>query len=88
MGVGWAHINCPNIWQDLTEEESSEYVQVKGHTSVAWSPPIVIPQPESLARAAELLNAGDKTVILAGQWAALGAGDDLEKVADICWLQS
>ena len=44
-------------------------------------PPIVVPQAESLERAAELLNGGKKTVILAGQ-GALGAGDELERVAD------
>ena len=80
-GRGEAHINCPNDWQDSTDGQASD-MNVQGHTSVAWSPPIVIPQPESLAHAADLLNAGSKTVILAGQ-GAMGAGEDLERVADV-----
>ena len=56
-------------------------MNVKGHTSKAWTPPIVVPQQESLKSAAALLNAGKKIVILAGQ-GALGAGDELEQIAD------
>ena len=78
---GVAHINCPNDWQDLTEANTSP-MNVKGHTSSAWRPPIVVPQHESLESAAALLNAGKKTVIMVGQ-GALGAGDELEQVADI-----
>jgi thiamine pyrophosphate-dependent acetolactate synthase large subunit-like protein len=77
---GVAHLNCPNDWQDLTSETPSS-MNVKGHTAVAWSPPIVVPQAESLARAAELLNAGKRTVIMVGQ-GALGACDEIEQLAD------
>jgi thiamine pyrophosphate-dependent acetolactate synthase large subunit-like protein len=35
---GVAHLNCPNDWQELTEEESSD-MMVPGHTSTAWRPP-------------------------------------------------
>jgi thiamine pyrophosphate-dependent acetolactate synthase large subunit-like protein len=81
LGVrGVAHINCPNDWQDLTNGEPSP-MNVKGHTSVAWTPPIVVPQRESLARAADVLNSGHKTVILVGQ-GAMGAGEDLERIAE------
>ena len=62
------HINCCNDWQEQrrrTRRSSTD--DVKGHTSEAWTPPIVVPQPESLKSAAALLNAGKKTVILAGQ---------------------
>ena len=78
---GVAHINCPNDWQDLTEEKTSP-MNVKGHTSKAWRPPIVVPEREALEGAAALLNAGKKTVIMVGQ-GALGAGDELEKLADV-----
>src|SRR4051794_14711514 len=78
---GVAHINCPNDWQDLTDEKPSP-MNVKGHTSKAWTPPIVVPQHASLESAAALLNAGKKTVIMVGQ-GALGAGDELEQVADV-----
>src|SRR3954466_10224539 len=77
---GVAHITCPNDWQDLTEEESSN-MMVPGHTSVAWRPPVVVPQADALKTAASILNAGNRTVIMTGQ-GALGAGETLEKVAD------
>ncbi len=77
---GVAHLNCPNDWQELTDEESSN-MMVKGHTSVAWRPPFVVPQAESIKTAADILNAGKKTVIMVGQ-GALHAGDMVEKMAD------
>jgi thiamine pyrophosphate-dependent acetolactate synthase large subunit-like protein len=80
---GVAHINCCNDWQEKsTSDEAPSPMNVKGHTSKAWTPPIVVPQQESLKGAAALLNGGKKTVILAGQ-GAMGAGDELEQVADI-----
>jgi pyruvate dehydrogenase (quinone) len=79
---GVAHINCCNDWQEQsTSDEATSPMNVKGHTSSAWRPPIVVPQQESLKSAAELLNGGKKTVILTGQ-GALGAGDELETIAD------
>ena len=44
---GVAHLNCPNDWQELTDEDSSD-MMVPGHTSVAWRPPIVVPQAETI----------------------------------------
>ena len=78
---GVAHLNCPNDWQDKTSENPSPQ-DVKGHTSKAWTPPIVIPQEESLKSAASVLNAGKKTMILVGQ-GAMGAGDEVEHAAEI-----
>ncbi len=77
---GVAHINCPNDWQDLTSEKASP-MNEPGHTSVAWTPPVVVPQAESLASAAALLNAGKKTVIMVGQ-GARGATDEIERMAE------
>src|SRR5438270_4685440 len=77
---GVAHLNCPNDWQELTDEESSD-MMVKGHTSVAWRPPFVVPQAESIKTAADILNAGKTTVIMVGQ-GALHAGAVVEKMAD------
>ena len=75
---GVAHITCP---VDLQEQEIADDEQSKkkvpGHTSVAWSCPVVVPRREDLERAAAVLNAGRKTVILAGQ-GALGARQELE----------
>ncbi len=79
---GVAHITCPNDWQDTPASKGEvSAMNVKGHTSVAWTPPIVVPQHESLESAAAVLNGGQKTVMLVGQ-GALGAGDTVEQVAD------
>jgi pyruvate dehydrogenase (quinone) len=77
-----SHLTCPaDIQEQTTSEEDVSMKYVKGHTSSAWRPPVVVPQMESLKSAAALLNAGKKTVILAGQ-GALHATDELEKLAD------
>ena len=78
-----SHLTIPSDIQDETEsDEESSPQMVKGHTSSAWRPPIVVPQLESLKSAAALLNSGKKTVILAGA-GALGATDELERLAEI-----
>ena len=78
-----AHLTCPaDIQEQVWSDETTSLKFVKGHTSVAWRPPIVVPQAETLESAAALLNSAKKTVILAGA-GALGAADELEKVADI-----
>jgi pyruvate dehydrogenase (quinone) len=77
-----AHITCPVDLQDqaLGDDERSKK-NVEGHTSNVWRPPIVVPCDSDLRDAAKVLNAGKKTVILAGR-GALGAGDELEQLAD------
>ncbi len=78
---GVAHLNCPNNWQDLTSEQASP-MNEPGHTSMAWTPPIVVPEAEALKSAAALLNSGKKTVLLVGQ-GARGATDEIERIADL-----
>ena len=80
-GVG--HITFPVDLQEqrLSEDEKSQK-KVEGHTSDVWQPPIVVPREQDLRAAANVLNAGTKTVILAGQ-GALGAGAELEQLADL-----
>jgi pyruvate dehydrogenase (quinone) len=80
---GVAHITCPVDVQEqeLGDDEKSKK-KVEGHTSKAWRPPIVVPLADDLRAAADVLNAGTKTVILAGQ-GALGAGDELEQLAEL-----
>jgi pyruvate dehydrogenase (quinone) len=79
---GVAHLTCPVDIQERTlgRDEVSRK-NVPGHTSSDWRPPIVVPCASDLQAAADVLNAGKKTVILAGQ-GALGAGDELERLAD------
>src|SRR6185436_3696432 len=54
----------------------------EGHTSDAWRPPTVVPCDGDVRAAADVINAGKKTVILAGQ-GALGAGEELEVMAEL-----
>ena len=81
-GRGVAHITCP---VDFQEEELKEDIpsekNIPGHSSKAWTPPVVVPQSSDIREAAQLLNAGNKTVILAGA-GALGAGQLLEQAAE------
>jgi pyruvate dehydrogenase (quinone) len=69
---------------DVQEEqavESPPRVHGSVYTSVGYSPPRVLPQQGDLERAADILNAGKKVAILAGQGAA-GATDELVEVAE------
>ncbi|EZP51041.1 thiamine pyrophosphate-requiring protein [Sphingomonas sp. RIT328] len=51
-------------------------------SGVGYSRPLVVPQPRDLARAAELLNAGEKVAILIGAGARDGA-EAVVRVADL-----
>jgi pyruvate dehydrogenase (quinone)/pyruvate oxidase len=80
---GVAHICFPADLQSLAADagpRSNEHVP--GQASDAWANGAGIPAETDVERAAAILNAGSKTVILAGR-GALGTGDDLERVADL-----
>jgi pyruvate dehydrogenase (quinone) len=79
---GVAHITCPVDLQDqaVADDEPSKK-KVEGHTSDVWRPPIVVPCNDDLRAAADLLNAGTRTVILAGH-GAQGACAELEDLAE------
>src|SRR6184192_438947 len=80
---GVAHITCPVDLQEQTvDEDEPSTKKVEGHTSNAWRPPIMVPCDQDVHAAADVLNAGRKTVILAGQ-GALGAGNEIEQLADL-----
>jgi pyruvate dehydrogenase (quinone) len=80
---GVAHISCPVDLQDQpVKDDHPSMKQVEGHTSDVWQPPIVVPTEGAIRAAADVLNAGRKTVILAGQ-GALGARAELEQLADL-----
>jgi pyruvate dehydrogenase (quinone)/pyruvate oxidase len=80
---GVAHLTIPVDFQEqeVGKDEKSQK-KVEGHTSHVWRPPIVVPCSADIRAAAEVLNAGEKTVILAGQ-GALGATNELEQLADV-----
>src|SRR3989442_813494 len=78
---GVAHLNFP---VDLQEEEVKEHSKrnIPGHTSKVFAARSGIPDDEDLKCAAEVLNAGKKVAILAGQ-GALSATNELEQAAEI-----
>ena len=78
---GVAHINFPVDLQEHANGERSKRA-VEGHSTVAFGRRAGLPDGRDLQRAAEVLNAGKKIAILAGQ-GALQATDELEQLADI-----
>ena len=80
---GVAHITCPIDFQEqAVDADEPSKKNVEHHTSDTWRPVIVVPREQDLRAAADVINRGRKTVILAGQ-GALGAGDELEQLADL-----
>jgi pyruvate dehydrogenase (quinone) len=80
-GVG--HLTCPvDIQEQALGHDEKSKKKVRGHTSTAWSRPVMVPTPDDLRRAAHVLNDGRRVAILAGQ-GALGARDELEEVAEL-----
>jgi pyruvate dehydrogenase (quinone) len=77
---GVSHIAFP---VDLQEQEADARSKrnVPGHTSDVFARSARLPDDDALRRAAELLNAGERVAIIAGQ-GALGAADELEQVAE------
>jgi pyruvate dehydrogenase (quinone) len=75
-----AHINFP---VDLQEHEIKEHSKrnIPGHTSKIFAARSGLPDDADLKEAAQVLNEGKKIVMLVGQ-GALGATDELEKVAE------
>ena len=79
---GVAHICFPADLQEQPADEGPRSARdVPGHTSDWYSPSAPVPNDSDLSRAAEVLRSGSKIVILAGR-GALGAGDELEQVAE------
>ena len=80
---GVAHIGFPVDFQEasLNPKKRSKR-NVPHHTSDVFAHSARLPEETDLHRAAEILNAGKKIAILAGR-GALGAGDELENVAEI-----
>jgi pyruvate dehydrogenase (quinone) len=80
---GVAHITCPiDIQEQSVSDDKASQKKVEGHTSDAWRPPTVVPCDGDIRAAADVINAGRKIVILAGQ-GALGAGQELEVMAEL-----
>jgi pyruvate dehydrogenase (quinone) len=79
---GVSHITFPVDLQDEPVKKKGSKRNVPGHTSDVFARSARLPHEDDLRRAADVLNAGKKVTILAGR-GALGATDELLKVADI-----
>src|SRR2546421_9743705 len=79
---GVAHVTIPVDVQEMKADKLRSKRNVAHHTSDVAARSARLPADEDLRRAAEHLNAGRKVAILAGR-GALGAGDELERVADL-----
>jgi pyruvate dehydrogenase (quinone) len=77
---GVAHITFPVDVQSMSAERQRSKRNIPNHTSDVLVRSARLPDEADLQRAAEALNSGTKTVILAGR-GALGASDELEDVA-------
>src|SRR4029078_6066275 len=78
---GVAHLTIPKDIQDLTcaQDEPSKR-NVPGHNAQTFAMANQVADESDLRRAAELLNAGERIVIMAGR-GAIGAGNELEQLA-------
>jgi pyruvate dehydrogenase (quinone) len=79
---GVAHITFPVDLQDREIKGERSKRNIPGHTSEVASHGARLPHEGDLAQAADVLNQGTKIVMLAGR-GALGAGTELEAVADV-----
>ena len=78
---GVAHITFPVDLQDREVKGERSKRNIPGHTSDVLSQSARLPHEGDLAQAADILNHGQKIVILAGQ-GALHASAELERVAE------
>ncbi|MDQ3822479.1 MAG: thiamine pyrophosphate-requiring protein [Actinomycetota bacterium] len=77
-------VTCVIVPNDLQTEDVAEPAHEHGtvHSSVGYTRPRVVPAEDDLARAAEVLNAGQRVAILVGQ-GALAATDEVIQTADV-----
>ena len=80
---GVAHVTLPVDVQsaEVAKDERSER-NVQGHSAAVYAARAGLPPETELHAAAELLNRGGRTVILAGR-GAIGCADELEQLAEL-----
>jgi pyruvate dehydrogenase (quinone)/pyruvate oxidase len=78
---GVAHVTVPVDVQDMPVGKQRSKRNVPHHTSDVYTRSARLPAAEDLQHAADLLNEGRRTVILAGR-GALHATDELERAAE------
>jgi pyruvate dehydrogenase (quinone) len=79
---GVAHITFPVDIQEMPVDRNRSKRNVAGHTSDVFAHSARLADAASLRQAADVLNAGTKTVILAGA-GAIGADTELETLAEL-----
>jgi pyruvate dehydrogenase (quinone) len=77
-----SHITFPVDLQDREIKGERSKRNIPGHTSDVLSQSARLPHEGDLAHAADILNHGKRIVVLAGR-GALGAGAELEQVAEM-----
>ena len=77
-------VTCIIIPNDVQSEKAVEPPHAHGaiHSGIGYSAPRVIPQDAEIAKAAEILNAGEKVAMLVGQ-GALGAAEEVKQAAEL-----
>jgi pyruvate dehydrogenase (quinone) len=79
---GVSHVTFPvDLQEQPFEEDEHSKKKVPGHSAAMAVRTVQIPPPSQLDQAAEILNRGQKIVVLAGR-GALGATTELESLAD------
>jgi len=75
---------CVILPKDVQELEMRQppHAHNTVHTGIGWTAPAVVPMPEDLQKAANILNAGKKVAMLIGA-GALHAAQEVTEVADI-----
>ncbi|MGE3513042.1 MAG: thiamine pyrophosphate-requiring protein [Vicinamibacterales bacterium] len=72
----------PHDLQDIAAAKTPPRQHGTVHSGLGFSRPLIVPRRHDLDRAAEILNAGQRVAMLVGA-GALGAGDEVIKVADL-----
>lgn len=80
---GVSHLAIPtDVQEESVERAAPSTRNIAHHVSLAATPSVRVPPPETVAQAAELLNAARRPAILAGA-GALGAREELLRSADL-----
>jgi pyruvate dehydrogenase (quinone) len=77
-------VTCVIVPNDIQEMEAEQPAHEHGtvHSGVGYARPRMVPHPDALHHAADLLNAGSKVAMLVGQ-GALHAGKEVLEAADL-----
>ncbi len=79
---GVAHITIPKDIQEWSSDKLPlSGMNIAGHSTDYFAPSLPLPSPAALQRAADIINAGKRVVLLAGR-GCLGAGNEVQELAE------